>query len=62
MSWMRRLAIPMTFVLLVVFLVPAVGCRTTKVYKEHEDNPYVPEPDPSPDDGPGPKPPSATDS
>ncbi len=59
MSWFRRLAMPLTFLLIAVFLVPALGCKTTKAHKEHDDNPYVPEPDPNPDGGPGPRPPSA---
>jgi hypothetical protein len=60
MSGFRRLAIPLTIVMVALFMVSIAGCKTTKVHKEHDDTPYVPEPDPNPDDGPGPKPPSAS--
>ncbi len=60
MSWFRRLAWPMTLLMIAVFMVSFAGCKTTKTHKEYDDNPYVPEPDPNPDGGPGPKPPSAS--
>ncbi len=61
MRWLRKMTLPVTALLFVVFMLGMAGCKTTKIYKEHEDNPPTANPDPDPGGpggGRGPRPPT----